>query len=317
VGASQRLATVVAIGLVTVATFAVVYLFNEPNRRETAAEDKLHESAVRGAEIYVSNCLPCHGEDGKATGRIGIPLNTPQNQVEGAQWDLREPVIRRTIERGRGDIMPAWAQSEDGPLNEEQINDLVNLIHLGLWDVVYEKTLEANNGQIPTPPPPPTPSGDVPTDPDAAAGQQLASQNGCTSCHSVDGSEGTGPTWQGLYGHEVTLEDGSTVTADDAYLHESIVNPTAKIVQNFAPCHAVFRGAADGRPDQSDHRVHQVTVGVRGSGADWKDHQDVLSCDRRCRVDTRLPLDDHRHSADASHPAMGGQERWRRLVSAT
>jgi mono/diheme cytochrome c family protein len=257
VGASQRLATVVAIGLVTVATFAVVYLFNEPNRRETAAEDKLHESAVRGAEIYVSNCLPCHGEDGKATGRIGIPLNTPQNQVEGAQWDLREPVIRRTIERGRGDIMPAWAQSEDGPLNEEQINDLVNLIHLGLWDVVYEKTLEANNGQIPTPPPPPTPSGDVPTDPDAAAGQQLASQNGCTSCHSVDGSEGTGPTWQGLYGHEVTLEDGSTVTADDAYLHESIVNPTAKIVQNFAPVMPSFEGRL------TDDQINQIIAYIK------------------------------------------------------
>lgn len=233
-GASQKLATVVAIGLVIVSTFSVVYLFNEPNRRDTAAEDKLDESAHRGVEIYVANCLVCHGEDGMATGRQGIPLNTPQNQVEGAEWDLREPVIRQTIERGRGEIMPAWAMSEEGPLNAEQITDLVNMIHLGYWDAVHEEALAANNGQIPTPPPPPTPSGDTPEDPAAAAGQQLAASNGCTGCHSIDGTDATGPTWQGLYESEVTLADGSTVTADDAYLAESIRDPSAKLHEGFS-----------------------------------------------------------------------------------
>lgn len=250
-GASQKLATVVAIGLVTVATFAVVYLFNEPNRRETAAEDKLEESALRGVELYVANCVVCHGEDGKATGRQGIPLNTPDNQVQGALWELREPVIRRTIERGRGQIMPAWATSEDGPLNEEQISDLVNMIHLGLWDEVYEEALAMNNGQVPTPPPPPTPSGDAPDDPEAAAGQQLAAAN-CTSCHTVDGSDGTGPTWQGLFGSEVALEDGSTVTADEDYIRESILNPTAKVHQGFPPIMPPFEGVL------SDQEINQI-----------------------------------------------------------
>ncbi|MEX1157536.1 MAG: c-type cytochrome [Thermomicrobiales bacterium] len=234
-GASQKLATVVAIGLVVVATFSVVYLFNEPNRRETAAEDKLDESAMRGVEHYVANCLACHGEDGMATGRQGIPLNTDQNQVEGALWELREPIIRKTIERGRGAVMPAWAISEDGPLNDEQITDLVNLIHLGYWDQVYEEALAANGGQIPTPPPLPTPSGDAPDDPDAAAGQQLAAAKGCAGCHTIDGSDGTGPTWQGLFGSEVSLEDGSTVTADEAYITESILDPGAKLHEGFGP----------------------------------------------------------------------------------
>ena len=68
----------------------------------------------------------------------------------------------------------------------------------------------------------------------AALGQQLASQNGCTGCHSIDGSEGVGPTWQGLYGADVPLEDGSTVTADDAYIAESIRDPSAKIHEGFS-----------------------------------------------------------------------------------
>ncbi len=43
----------------------------------------------------------------------------------------------------------------------------------------------------------------------------------------------TGPTWQGVFGHEVTLSDGSTVTADEDYIRESILKPGAKVVDGF------------------------------------------------------------------------------------
>ena len=68
----------------------------------------------------------------------------------------------------------------------------------------------------------------------ATQGQELADANGCATCHSADGSDGTGPTWQGLAGAEVTLDDGSTVTADDAYLASSITDPGAQKVEGFA-----------------------------------------------------------------------------------
>lgn len=64
-------------------------------------------------------------------------------------------------------------------------------------------------------------------------GRQYAEQFGCLACHSTDGSTLVGPTWQGVFGHEVTLEDGSTVVSDEAYLRESILNPGAKIVSGF------------------------------------------------------------------------------------
>lgn len=70
--------------------------------------------------------------------------------------------------------------------------------------------------------------------PAAARGQELAAQNGCTNCHSTDGRNGTGPTWQGLAGSTVTLDDGTTVTADDAYLHRSITDPSAQRVDGAA-----------------------------------------------------------------------------------
>src|SRR5690606_9447907 len=111
-------------------------------------------SIHRGAETYVQYCLECHGPEGNAgEGRLGVPLNTAQNQsddpVIGAE---REQIIRETIERGRGTLMPAWAESEGGPLNPEQVNDLVIMIRNGAWDVTAEIDRENNGGALSTPP---------------------------------------------------------------------------------------------------------------------------------------------------------------------
>lgn len=64
-------------------------------------------------------------------------------------------------------------------------------------------------------------------------GQLLVSQNGCSACHSIDGSPGIGPTWFGLFGSVVELAEGTTVIADEAFIIESISQPQAKIVKGF------------------------------------------------------------------------------------
>lgn len=66
-------------------------------------------------------------------------------------------------------------------------------------------------------------------------GEALSADNACGACHSTDGTKTVGPTWQNLYGSERKLDDGSTVTADEEYLHESIVEPSAKIAEGFPP----------------------------------------------------------------------------------
>jgi uncharacterized cupredoxin-like copper-binding protein/cytochrome c2 len=55
----------------------------------------------------------------------------------------------------------------------------------------------------------------------------------CLGCHSVNGSPSVGPTWKDLYGSQVQLESGKTVTADDAYLYQSITDPNAETVKGF------------------------------------------------------------------------------------
>lgn len=72
-------------------------------------------------------------------------------------------------------------------------------------------------------PPPVTPTGNV------------LESNGCTACHSLDGSKGIGPTFKGLYGSKRTFADGTTGIADDAYIRQSIENPNAKVVKGFEP----------------------------------------------------------------------------------
>jgi len=42
-----------------------------------------------------------------------------------------------------------------------------------------------------------------------------------------------GPTWQGLAGSQVQLADGSTVTADDAYIEQAIRDPRSQVRAGF------------------------------------------------------------------------------------
>ena len=69
--------------------------------------------------------------------------------------------------------------------------------------------------------------------PPVALGKQLHNQQ-CVTCHSVDGSAGTGPTWKDLYGSERQLVNGNAVPADHAYLVESIRLPGAKKAVGYA-----------------------------------------------------------------------------------
>jgi mono/diheme cytochrome c family protein len=67
-------------------------------------------------------------------------------------------------------------------------------------------------------------------------GRRLAQLFGCTACHGVDSSAASrlGPTWRGLYGGQRTIANRpAPVVADDAYLREAILEPTAKIVSGF------------------------------------------------------------------------------------
>jgi cytochrome c oxidase subunit 2 len=76
----------------------------------------------------------------------------------------------------------------------------------------------------------------------AVAGQQLFQTLGCVSCHGATGEGGRGPALNGLFGRETQLVGGQKITADEAYLRESILNPQAKLVEGFGPIMPTFQG---------------------------------------------------------------------------
>ncbi len=64
-------------------------------------------------------------------------------------------------------------------------------------------------------------------------GRQVARTKGCAGCHGSNGEGQVGPAFVGLYGTTVTFDDGSTAIADDAYLRESMLDPSARRVEGF------------------------------------------------------------------------------------
>ncbi len=66
------------------------------------------------------------------------------------------------------------------------------------------------------------------------AGMALFEMQGCVTCHT--GQTGARcPDLKGVFGSEITLTDGSTVTATEDYILESILTPAKSIVQGFTP----------------------------------------------------------------------------------
>ena len=73
-------------------------------------------------------------------------------------------------------------------------------------------------------------------------GALLYQTKGCATCHSIDGTRGTGPSWKGVYGTMQPLSDGTSVMADENYIRESILVPGAKVVKGYDNVMPVFQG---------------------------------------------------------------------------
>ena len=65
-------------------------------------------------------------------------------------------------------------------------------------------------------------------------GKKIYSVKGCQTCHSLDGTKLLGPSFKGLFGHEVELEGLPNTTADENYLRESIIYSQKTIVKGYA-----------------------------------------------------------------------------------
>ena len=77
---------------------------------------------------------------------------------------------------------------------------------------------------------------EVAVDSPTATGKRIMKNIGCFACHSVDGSKLVGPSFKGIYGHQVAVITGGNereLTVDDEYIKRSIYDPNADVVKGF------------------------------------------------------------------------------------
>jgi len=98
----------------------------------------------------------------------------------------------------------------------------------------------------------------------ASSGQKLFQQLPCATCHKPDG-RGRCPVLEGLFGKQVLLQDGRTVTADGDYIRESILDPKAKIVASYEPIMPNFTGLL------SEEQIAQLIAYIKSIGGPQQD----------------------------------------------
>jgi cytochrome c oxidase subunit 2 len=77
----------------------------------------------------------------------------------------------------------------------------------------------------------------------AEVGKNVYEGKACNTCHSLDGSAKVGPSFKGLWGRQEALADGTTVTVDENYVRESVLQPNAKVVKGYQPVMPTFQGS--------------------------------------------------------------------------
>ncbi|HKP53350.1 MAG TPA: c-type cytochrome [Chloroflexia bacterium] len=145
----------------------VVYGFIDANRGPSTKALDLETARVAGRHVYAQYCIQCHGPQGE--GCIGPALNRVtwrpflENGAPNPDLDeaAKDTIIRRTIEQGRnsnqpGIQMPAWSVRAvgplgSGPLNDEQIDEVIAFIQYGDWSRTLEDAPSAENQAEPLP----------------------------------------------------------------------------------------------------------------------------------------------------------------------
>lgn len=105
---------------VAMAAFLTIYWLLEPHRVTAEAERLKAEASIKGKPLYIVHCARCHGETGAPQKRIR-PINS-KNYLKAVENSVLYKIIERGIPRTG---MAALGEKEGGPLNLEQIHQLV------------------------------------------------------------------------------------------------------------------------------------------------------------------------------------------------
>ncbi len=179
--------------------------------KSTGAEDGIAKQGRLLAEE--KGCLGCHSVDGSpgaGPSWKGL-LGRTETLADGSTVVVDEDYIRESILKPNASIIKGYSPIMSAyEFSDEEMKALI----------AFTASLSSTVNTA---------------DDLAGLGKQLADQQGCLGCHSLDGSASAGPTWKGLFGKTETLADNTTVVVDEAYLKEAILDPNTTLVAGFSP----------------------------------------------------------------------------------
>ncbi|MBD0679646.1 cytochrome c oxidase subunit II [Pseudomonas sp. V98_8] len=207
------------------------WLSGQPTFAQTLAsaakpgQDSVLEKGRQWVEQY--GCSACHSQDGST--RLGPTWKGLYGRTEqfadGSSALVDEAYLKESILKPQARLVQGYPPVMVAyTLNDDELTAVVAVIKsLGAAQQEPSASEKLDRG-----------------DDLATQGQRLSESLGCLACHSVDGSKGVGPSWQGLYDSTVTLADGSSIKVDEGYLKDSILNPGARIVKGYAAVMPAF-----------------------------------------------------------------------------
>ncbi len=128
----------VAVIIASILTIMIpLYYLGEQNRQEAFAEDFDEVSIERGEHLYEEfGCGNCHGVDGSGGAasyiekRSGINVTWAAPAINNVFYRYDDEEVRYWLIYGRANSpMPAWGLEGGGPMNDGQLDDLIEYLH--------------------------------------------------------------------------------------------------------------------------------------------------------------------------------------------
>jgi cytochrome c oxidase subunit 2 len=106
----------------------------------------------------------------------------------------------------------------------------------------------------------------------AQNGERLFASLSCAACHNAK-PDARGPNLANVYGAKLPLSSGGTVIADDAYLRESILNPSQHVTQGYVPIMPTYQGQV------SEEGVIALVEYIKNLNSDYRIEQTLNTTD--------------------------------------
>lgn len=185
------------------------------------------------------------------------------------------PAFRIKVDTVPGMKTYAWFRPEEQGEYDILCAEYCGLKHANMLSVVRAVPVAQFDGWYAGAGPAAAPGG-----PDPAA---VFEAQGCTSCHSLDGSELVGPTLKDIWQREVKARNRNgeerTAVADEAYLRDSILDPGKLVVDGYDDIMPPYAGQV------SDEDLRVMLNWMRGAaapppprGRDVAESEGCLSC---------------------------------------